>query len=1125
MVESPDSLHGNPAASRRLAEFIRERRDEILVEWERAVRRARIAADLDRPSLFDHVPELLDRLATCADTIATGGVPRLPIDLAEIHALARLDEGLDLAQVVTELALLRDCIVGLWAGEAGMSREDSIEIRALNHAIDRAVTASVQRYTTARDRTLQALDRIAAAALETRELDDLLDRLLRVFIETTAAVDTATILLRDGDFLRVRASVGLEGDVTARFALRIGEGFAGVIAQTQQPLHLPAADSDPLVLSPAIRARGVKGLFGAPLVQDGQVIGVAHMGSFTANEFSQQDRRVFIAMVHRATAAIFQHMLRDAAERRARQQQAVAALGKRVLAQREVAALLRDTTQTVSETLGLAVAVAFECAGEELAACAAHGWTGDPSALRIPFDDRWLAARVVRARTPEIVDDVAEGQHDIVPEIRERGFRSAIGVPIPLAGGRVYGALVAYAQQRRAFVEEHVAFLTSCAQLVGTVIELRDAEEVRARAHADTERALATLDTVLAASSVGMGFIDTDLRYVRINEALAAMNGRSVAEHVGHSIREVLGDGAADAIEPIMRRIITTGESVTNIEVAWGPRSFMASYVPVHSGGVTHGVGCVVVEITERKRMELDLRERELQLRTLADNIPQLAWMADTDGKVFWLNARWRAYTGMDVDDLAREQTQTVHPDHVERVVTRWRASIAAGVPWEDTFPMRGRDGRYRWFLSRAQPIYDEHGNVVRWFGTNTDISEQRFLSEATAILATTLDYRETLEHVARLAVPSIADWCAIDLVEADGGLERVEVAHTDPAKVELAHELARKYPTPPDAPRGIPAVIRTGRSELVAEIADDMIHARSRDPEFMRIIRSLGLTSLMIVPLVARQRILGAITFVSAESGRRFTPHDLELAEELAQRAGLAIDHARLYEDAQRETRIREDVLAIVSHDLKNPLNAIRLASSMLLEMGEPRGRKLADTIHRATSRMDTLITDLLDMASIQAGRLSLERKPEDADPLIREALDLHEPMCAEKGIALVRTCELPGHQLLCDRHRLLQVLGNLLGNAIKFCSSGDRVTMCGEIVGPCAKFAIIDTGPGIPPEELPYIFEPYWSARRHAKKGTGLGLYISKGIVEAHEGRIWADSTVGEGTTFHFTIPLAQR
>ncbi len=843
MASGRDTPSKQNAQLHRLSHFIRAHREDVVAAWVQAMTRLPGVRELDRPTLIDHLPGLLDRIAETADELDAGRRPHLPVEPAELHALTRLEEGFDLGQVVTEYTVLRDCIVRLWLVEAASGSNDAADIRALNQAIDREIAVAVQRYTLARNAALQAR-------------------------------------------------------------------------------------------SEAERAR-----------------------------------------------ALEQEQVRQAEQARSR------------------------------------------------------------SALE-----------------------------------------------------------EALAQQ--------------------------------GAARAEAEWNLAVLDTILASSSLGIGFIDSDLRYIRINDALAAINGLPAEQHIGRTVREVLGEPAASILEPMLHEILATRRPVENLEFAGAPpstpgqlRVFLSNFVPVVTAqGALLGIGVVLVEVTERKQMELALRERELQFRSIADNIPQLAWMTDEAGAVLWLNRRWCELTGTTLEQVQRGGWQIVHhPEHAARAVEKWDRHLASGEVWEDTFPLRAADGRYRWFLSRAVPIRDEHGRVVRWFGTNTDITEQRFMHEAMNLLSSSLDYRETLAHLARLAVPALGDWCAVDLVEG-AEIVRVAVAHTDPAKVELAHELTRRYPRDWDAPVGAAEVLRTGTTAYLPEISDEHLAALTGDPELAKIARGLGLRSCVIAPLVARDRVLGVITFVSAESGRRYPPADLALIEELGRRAGLAVDNARLFEAAQREARMREDLLAIVSHDLKSPLGAINLAATALLAKADPGPRRQLEAIHRAALRMDRLIGDLLDMASIQAGRLAIERKPEDAGALVREAFEVHEPMAKEKGLTLVRADALEGARVHADRHRILQVFGNLIGNAIKFCNPGDTITVHGERRGEELELAVTDTGPEISEAELPHLFEPYWSAKRYAKQGTGLGLYISKGIVEAHGGRIWIEREPGARKTFYFTVPLAQ-
>jgi PAS domain S-box-containing protein len=402
------------------------------------------------------------------------------------------------------------------------------------------------------------------------------------------------------------------------------------------------------------------------------------------------------------------------------------------------------------------------------------------------------------------------------------------------------------------------------------------------------------------------------------------------------------------------------------------------------------------------------------------------------------------------------------------------------------------------------------------------------FLYEASTIFASSLDHAETLASVARLAVPRVADWCSVDLAE---DLARRKppavVAHKDPAKVELARELGRRYPPDPHAPTGAPAVVRTGLAELYEEIPDELLVRVTRDAEHLRIARALGLTSAMVAPMIARGRTLGAISFFSAESGRRYSAADLEMAEQRARRAALAIDNARLFEAAQQAARAREEVVAVVSHDLKNPLNAILMSAGLLQRSANDPARVVhhAQAIHRSVLSMGSLVRGLLDLARLEAGRFVLSRAPHALGPLIADALAVLQPIAAEKRVALeIAVADVAGARASCDRERLLQVLSNLVGNAIAFAPRGGRVAVRAARSGCDLVVAVADDGTGIAPEDQPHVFERFWSARGPRQgSGTGLGLSIAKGVVEAHGGRIWVESRPGEGATFFFTVPAA--
>jgi signal transduction histidine kinase len=297
--------------------------------------------------------------------------------------------------------------------------------------------------------------------------------------------------------------------------------------------------------------------------------------------------------------------------------------------------------------------------------------------------------------------------------------------------------------------------------------------------------------------------------------------------------------------------------------------------------------------------------------------------------------------------------------------------------------------------------------------------------------------------------------------------------------------------------------------------------------PDTPPLVKVLGGRCYILVSLRARGRSLGVLTLFS-HGERCFTPSDVQLALELAGRAGLAADNARLYREAQEAVRTREEVLGIVSHDLKNPLGAMRLSTALLTQMAPAdesgaRTRKHLATMERSVERMDRLIRDLLDFARLRGGRLTVAPQPHDVRRLLEDALGLLEPLAVQKGVQLVVAPAAPGLEVSCDHDRTFQVFSNLVGNALKFTPEGGRVEVRARGASGWVHFQVRDTGPGIPLSAQPHLFEPYWQAEETAHQGAGLGLYITRGIVEAHGGALWVESTPGEGATFHFTLPRA--
>jgi signal transduction histidine kinase len=400
---------------------------------------------------------------------------------------------------------------------------------------------------------------------------------------------------------------------------------------------------------------------------------------------------------------------------------------------------------------------------------------------------------------------------------------------------------------------------------------------------------------------------------------------------------------------------------------------------------------------------------------------------------------------------------------------------------------------------------------------------EQQFLAEVSVVLSASLDSVQTLSSVARLVVQNVADWCAVDVVDEHGNLSRLTVASADPAKAALCAVL-EQMPPDRDLPHLMRSVVESKRPVLIEHVTSEYIESLTQGPEHLQALLATGLKSFVAVPLLVRGRPLGALFFGSSTPSHVYRLDDLRLAEEVALRAAMAIENARLFRASVHATQLRDQVLGVVAHDLRNPLSTILMQASALKRQGpEPERRSLkpAEVIQRAAKRMNHLIQDLLDVALMEAGQLSIEGSRLSASQLIVEAVDMQRPLASSSSLELRVEVDPDVPEVWGDRDRLLQVFENLIGNAIKFTKAGGRITVGATSRDDEVVFWVADTGCGIESENLPRVFDRFWQATRAGRHGAGLGLAITKGIVGAHGGRIWVESTAGSGSTFFFTIP----
>ena len=739
---------------------------------------------------------------------------------------------------------------------------------------------------------------------------------------------------------------------------------------------------------------------------------------------------------------------------------------------------------------------------------------------------------------------------------------------------------------RIAVITEIATALAALALIVVTASSSRrrlDEMEARERVSRELAAIVASSDDAILGKDLG-GTITS------WNRAAERMFGFTAAEAVGQSIAIIIPDDH-QAQEDDVRRRVRRGESVVHAETVRRrkdgttlPVSLTVSPIRMAHGAVV-GASTIAQDISERKRADAALADLQQRLQALVgasgvllesprvdDVLPATLKLArelvTADGYAIWRFAAasrtWQIGACSGISDAFAATIIASYGDGGVSTVPFSEPLVAEDVRALPMLEERREAYRSEGIQSllavpliisgeatatlvlyyRARHVFSEVeiqtaralGNLTATAVTTAELYDAQrrgreqaaFLAQAGAALARARDYEETLRAVANLTVPTIADWCAVDIVAEGGELHRLAVAHVDPAKIELARTLQERYPADPQSPYGVHQVIRTGAPVMMSHIPDELVVAAARDAGHLQTIRELGLTSYMCVPLLAQGRTLGVLTFVTAESGRRYTAADLRFAEDLAARAALAMDNARAYGETRRANRLKDEFLGTLSHELRTPLNAI-LGYARMLRSGTlaiDRQARALEILERNATSLTQIVEDVLDVSRIISGKTRLNVQAVELPSVVEQAVATVRPTAEAKGVRLHATI---AHQALLvsgDPDRLQQVIWNLLSNAVKFTPHGEEVQIRLVRVDSHVEIVVSDTGRGISPEFLPHVFERFRQAdsqfsREHG--GLGLGLAISRHLVELHGGTIHAASDgEGKGATFRVKLPL---
>jgi len=538
----------------------------------------------------------------------------------------------------------------------------------------------------------------------------------------------------------------------------------------------------------------------------------------------------------------------------------------------------------------------------------------------------------------------------------------------------------------------------------------------------------------------------------------------------------------------------------------------------------------LVTNLHKELNEKIKAQEGQARLASYLDQTFDAIILWQYSGEIIYWNKGAEEFYGYTKDEAMGKNIhtllRTVHPIPFPKIL----ANLNKNGRWEGEIIHITKNNKPLTVSDKKVLIKEKDGKRYV-FETNRDITERlyfeknlAFLSESSKILATSLDYKTTLANIAELAVPHMADWCSVDIT-TEKGIKQLAIAHVDPQKVQWAKELNKNNPPDPNEKTGVSNVIRTGKSEYYPKITDEMLVSAAQNEEQLKLLRDLKISSIMIIPIRVKNDTVGAISFVFAESRRHYTKSDLVIAEELSVRAGLAIENARLYADAQRAIRIRDEFISLASHELKTPITSLKIYAQSLGNQFAKRNdifmQEYFMKMDQQIDRLTLLVNDLLNVSKIQHGKLEFDWKPVDLNSVVKDTIDMLQTTSAKHKILVKGEIK---KAVYADPYRIYQVLTNLLTNATKYSPEADKVIIHLAAKEDYVKVTIQDFGIGISSSEQKKIFRQFYRINDPNERkfsGLGMGLYISYEIIKRHGGKMSVKSIKGKGSRFSFTLP----
>lgn len=645
--------------------------------------------------------------------------------------------------------------------------------------------------------------------------------------------------------------------------------------------------------------------------------------------------------------------------------------------------------------------------------------------------------------------------------------------------------------------------------------------------------------SLLLHAPIGFALIDKTYNIIQLNYKLARyLRNKRRRYYYGKTFKELLGKREWKKMLPDVKRAfdgktLSEVSTVTFKDAKKKTRYAAVSYVPISANGVINSIGIIMRDITAEKEAEeiVSLYRDRLEQAQKAGRLGVFEWNIKTDS--VWWSDQEEALFGVPPGQFKgefKDWLNAVHRWDKRKFLKEIANCVKQKKDLDFEFRVRHPGNIIHWIKARGH-MYLKNGKPYRMVGIHSDVTRRKqheellsFKAEASRILSSSLDFNATLTTVANLATEYIADWCVVDMVDKETkSIRLVAAAHRDPKKARWAKQIRKKYPVDMNANAGLPLVLKTGKPVYIPYLPPDEVLKMAKNEEQRKIIRKLGgVNSVIIVPITIGRKTIGAITFVSSESKWQYTPDDLEMAEQLASRAALAVENARLYENIKRETLRKDEFISLASHELKTPITTIKAFTQLLISIETNTiSKEYLKKVESQVDKLTRLVKDLLDISKIHKNKFDLHKRKINLDSFLSTTiLELQ---------TIVKTHELHSTlnsqlEISADPDKLTQVITNLITNAVKYSPHSNIIKISCTRNNDQAEIKVKDYGVGINLEEQSQVFNRYFRANNGVRTaGLGIGLFLSREIIERHGGTISLKSKPNYGTTFTILLPIS--